>query len=69
MIIDHIGFAVSDYDKSKHFFCRVLAPLGIELVMEVRGWAGFGKGANRSFGSGWAGTSKRRPNPRRRLDT
>ena len=26
MIIDHIGFAVSDYDKSKQFFCRALSP-------------------------------------------
>jgi catechol 2,3-dioxygenase-like lactoylglutathione lyase family enzyme len=43
MIIDHIGLAVSDYDRSKQFFCRALAPLGIELIMEVRGWAGLGK--------------------------
>jgi catechol 2,3-dioxygenase-like lactoylglutathione lyase family enzyme len=47
MIIDHIGLAVSDYDRSKQFFCRALAPLGIEfgieLVMEVQGWAGLGK--------------------------
>ena len=43
MIIDHIGIAVSDYDRSKGFFCRALAPLGIELVAEVEGWAGLGK--------------------------
>ena len=43
MIIDHLGLAVSDYDRSKHFFCRALAPLGIELVREVQGWAGLGK--------------------------
>jgi catechol 2,3-dioxygenase-like lactoylglutathione lyase family enzyme len=43
MIIDHIGLAVSDYDRSKQFFCRALAPLGIELIMEVQGWAGLGK--------------------------
>jgi catechol 2,3-dioxygenase-like lactoylglutathione lyase family enzyme len=43
MIIDHIGLAVSDYDKSRQFFCRALAPLGIELVVEVQGWAGLGK--------------------------
>ena len=43
MIIDHIGLAVSDYDSSKRFFCPALAPLGIELVMEVQGWAGLGK--------------------------
>jgi catechol 2,3-dioxygenase-like lactoylglutathione lyase family enzyme len=55
MIIDHIGFAVSDYDKSKQFFCRALAPLGIELVMEVRGWAGFGKGGKPEFWFGVVG--------------
>jgi catechol 2,3-dioxygenase-like lactoylglutathione lyase family enzyme len=44
MIIDHIGISVSDYERSKQFFDRALAPLGIELVMEIGGWAGFGKG-------------------------
>jgi catechol 2,3-dioxygenase-like lactoylglutathione lyase family enzyme len=39
MIIDHIGIAVSDYDRSKQFFCRALAPLGIELLMEVDCWS------------------------------
>ena len=43
MIIDHIGFAVSDYEKSKGFFTQALAPLGVELVMEVQGWGGIGK--------------------------
>ncbi|MGI9278595.1 MAG: VOC family protein [Endozoicomonas sp.] len=42
MIIDHIGFAVAHYEQSKDFYCKVLAPLGIELVMEVNGWAGLG---------------------------
>ena len=44
MIIDHIGLAVSDYERSKAFFIQALAPLGIELVIEVEGWAGFGRG-------------------------
>jgi catechol 2,3-dioxygenase-like lactoylglutathione lyase family enzyme len=44
MIIDHIGMAVSDYQRSKEFFVSALAPLGIALVMEVEGWAGLGKG-------------------------
>lgn len=43
MIIDHIGFVVSDYKKSKAFYSECLAPLGISLVMEMEGWAGFGK--------------------------
>ncbi len=43
MIIDHIGLGISDYEAGKKFFMSALAPLGIELVMEVQGWAGFGK--------------------------
>jgi catechol 2,3-dioxygenase-like lactoylglutathione lyase family enzyme len=53
MIIDHIGLAVSDYDRSKEFFTRALAPLGIELVMEVEGWAGLGRAGKPEF---WFGT-------------
>ena len=32
MIIDHIGLAVGDYDRSKAFFSQALAPLGIALT-------------------------------------
>ncbi len=49
MIIDHVGFAVSDYEKSRKFFCQALAPLGIELIMEFQGWAGFGKSGKPEF--------------------
>ena len=49
MIIDHVGFAVSDYQKSKAFFLKALAPLGIELVMEAEGWAGLGRGGKPDF--------------------
>lgn len=35
MIIDHIGFGVSNYDRAKDFYLKALAPLGIGLVMEV----------------------------------
>jgi len=53
MIIDHIGLAVSDYERSLQFFKKALAPLGIELVMEVEGWAGLGRGGKPEF---WFGT-------------
>ncbi len=49
MIIDHIGFSVSDYEKSKAFYTSVLATLNIKLVMEVQGWAGFGIGQKAEF--------------------
>jgi catechol 2,3-dioxygenase-like lactoylglutathione lyase family enzyme len=34
-MLDHIGIAVADYDRSKAFYSRVLAPLGYGLVTEA----------------------------------
>ena len=34
-MIDHVGFPVSDYRRSKAFYEKALAPLGYTLVMEV----------------------------------
>ena len=49
-MIDHAGFGVSDYARSKAFYERALAPLGITLVMEVMGRAaGFGTGQKPFF--------------------
>lgn len=60
MIIDHIGLAVSNYQASKEFYSKALAPLGIEVVMEVEGWAGFGKSGKPEF---WFGEHAERQNP------
>jgi len=49
MIIDHVGLAISDYARSKEFFKRVLAPLGIELAQEYGGSAGFGRDGKPEF--------------------
>ncbi len=49
MIIDHIGFAVSDAEKSIEFYSKALAPLGIERIMEFEGWTGFGKNGKPEF--------------------
>ena len=44
MTLDHVGFAVADYTRSKAFYEKALAPLGITLLMEFSGAAaGFGK--------------------------
>jgi catechol 2,3-dioxygenase-like lactoylglutathione lyase family enzyme len=59
MIIDHIGLAVGDYEKSRQFFSRALAPLGIELVMEIGGYAGFGKSGKAEFWFGSGGEIQR----------
>jgi catechol 2,3-dioxygenase-like lactoylglutathione lyase family enzyme len=34
-MIDHLGFPVSDYPRSKAFYLAALAPLGYSLIMEV----------------------------------
>jgi catechol 2,3-dioxygenase-like lactoylglutathione lyase family enzyme len=34
-MLDHVGITVSDFDRSRAFYVQALAPLGIEVVMEV----------------------------------
>jgi catechol 2,3-dioxygenase-like lactoylglutathione lyase family enzyme len=48
-MIDHIGIVISNYDISKAFYSKALAPLGIELMVEVQGWAGFGAEGKTEF--------------------
>ena len=58
-MIDHIGFPVSDYARSKAFYEKALAPLGYTLIMEVAAdhtdsgspAAGFGKQGSPISGS------------------
>ena len=50
-MLDHIGFAVSDYARSRAFYTKALAPLGYVPVMDVTreetgGYEGTGFGAN-----------------------
>ena len=62
-MIDHIGFAVSDYVRAKAFYETALAPLGYTLVMEVSAQdnesgypaAGFGVGGKPDFWIGGEG--------------
>jgi catechol 2,3-dioxygenase-like lactoylglutathione lyase family enzyme len=60
-MIDHVGFPVSDYARSKAFYERALAPLGYVLVMEVQQnqydakAAGFGVGGKPDFWIGGEG--------------
>ena len=43
-VLDHIGIAVANYERSKAFYERALAPLGYALLMEFSdAAAGFGK--------------------------
>ncbi|KGT73474.1 glyoxalase [Bradyrhizobium japonicum] len=34
-MIDHLGFSVSDYERTKAFYAKALAPLDYSLIMEV----------------------------------
>ena len=62
-MIDHVGFAVSDYERAKAFYGAALAPLGYSLVMEVGAEvtesrapaAGFGAGGKPDFWIGGEG--------------
>jgi catechol 2,3-dioxygenase-like lactoylglutathione lyase family enzyme len=60
-MIDHIGFPVSDYERSKAFYAAALAPLGYVLIMEVgqaendHPAAGFGRGGKPDFWIGGEG--------------
>ena len=61
-MLDHVGFAVNDYARSKAFYEQALAPLGLTLLMEPVGQAaGFGRGGNPVF---WIETHGRVPKGR-----
>jgi catechol 2,3-dioxygenase-like lactoylglutathione lyase family enzyme len=52
-MFDHIGFAVSNFEQSKAFYLKALAPLGIGVVMAGDGWAMLGKYGKGQF---WFGS-------------
>lgn len=52
-MLDHVGFPVGELATAKAFFVRALAPLGIELLVEVSAEQ-TGGGAHAGFGAeGW----------------
>ncbi|MGA7164052.1 MAG: VOC family protein [Pseudolabrys sp.] len=65
-MIDHIGFSVLDYARSKAFYESALGPLGYTLVMEVTAEetgqpaAGFGSGGKPDF---WIGAEGKLEKP------
>ncbi len=50
-MIDHIGFPVSDYQASKTFYAKALAPLGYALIIEVGGQHTQSKAPTAGFGA------------------
>jgi catechol 2,3-dioxygenase-like lactoylglutathione lyase family enzyme len=66
-MLDHIGITVTDFERSKAFYEKALAPLAITLMKEVsaaqtgaNAHAGFGKDGKPFF---WIGTGSRPSGP------
>jgi catechol 2,3-dioxygenase-like lactoylglutathione lyase family enzyme len=58
-MLDHVGLDVTDYERSKAFYEKALAPLGLKLLMEpIPGVGGFGNGQKPFF---WIGARGRGP--------
>jgi len=53
--LDHIGISVTDYARSKAFYEKALAPLGITAVAEYGLACGFGRNGKPDF---WIGQGK-----------
>ena len=60
-ILDHIGINVTDYAKSKAFYERALAPLGIGPIMEYGTACGFGRNKKPDFWIGQGVTRFQKP--------
>ena len=63
-MIDHVGFAVADAERSRRFYERALAPLGVSLIMSVSPEQTEAGGTAHGFGSEgkpyfWIGDNER----------
>jgi catechol 2,3-dioxygenase-like lactoylglutathione lyase family enzyme len=59
-MFDHLGFGVADFAASRAFYTAALAPLGIEVAMELDGRAGMGRDGRAQF---WFGDKNKPANP------
>ena len=57
-MIDHLTVRVRDYERSKGFFAKALAPLGYTVMMEFEGFAGLGAGGKADL---WIAKFEKRP--------
>ncbi len=60
MILDHIGFNVSDFAVTKAFLLQALAPLNITVASQGEGWAMLGRDGKPQF---WFGSFGPSPGP------
>ena len=63
-MLDHVGFAVADAERSRRFYEQALAPLGIGLIMSVTPERTESGGTAHGFGSDgkpyfWVGDNER----------
>ena len=49
-MIDHAAVNVSDVEASKRFYSQALEPLGISMVMDMEGFAGYASDKGFHFG-------------------
>lgn len=56
MILDHIGYNVHDFARSRAFYEKALAPLAITVLVEGEGWAMMGREGKPQFWFGAMGT-------------
>jgi catechol 2,3-dioxygenase-like lactoylglutathione lyase family enzyme len=54
-MLDHVGYSVKDFRRSRDFYAVALAPLGIGIVMEGEDWAMMGRDGRPQFWFGEAG--------------
>ena len=48
-LFDHLGFGVADFAKSRAFYAKALAPLGIGVIVEGEDFAGIGRDGRPQF--------------------
>jgi catechol 2,3-dioxygenase-like lactoylglutathione lyase family enzyme len=60
-LIDHVTLMVSDYARSKAFYEKALAPLGVKPIMEFGKVCGFGRDGKPDFWIGEGPTTFQTP--------
>ena len=60
-LIDHLTLNVSDYARSKAFYEKALAPLGVKPIMEFGDACGFGRESKPDFWIGKGPTTFQKP--------
>jgi catechol 2,3-dioxygenase-like lactoylglutathione lyase family enzyme len=60
MVLDHIGFNVTDFPRTRAFLLQALQPLGMVITGEGEGWAMIGR---RGEGNFWFGSFGGSPGP------